>query len=89
MKQNVILCEYRISDLMPPALDQISKRYTVCLLCLHYKFCGFLPKIIFLIKKMTNMFIVPTNYEDCCDKLFCNIGMLVTHHFSFHKTIYL
>ena len=29
---------------MPIAVDQISKRYTVCLLCLHYKFSGFLPK---------------------------------------------
>jgi|GEM_PF-3682312 len=51
MKQNVILFECWISDLMPPALDQISKRYTVCLLCLHYKFCYFLPKIIVLLKK--------------------------------------
>ena len=29
---------------MPIEVDQISKRYTVCLLCLHYKFSVFLPK---------------------------------------------
>lgn len=30
---------------MPIAVDQISKRYMVFLLCLHYKFSIFLPKM--------------------------------------------
>ncbi|KQS41909.1 hypothetical protein ASG14_05565 [Pedobacter sp. Leaf194] len=34
---NIILSYNRFSDLMPSTLYQISKRYTVCLLCKHYK----------------------------------------------------
>jgi len=45
--RNYILIRRGISDLMPIAVDQISKRYTVCLLCVHCKFYVFLPEMRF------------------------------------------
>jgi len=40
---------------MPTVVDQISKRYMVCLLCLHYKFSDFLPKMSRSALKIENL----------------------------------
>lgn len=63
---------------MPTAVDQISKRYTVCLLCLHYKFSYFLPKMTkslsklekFELKRGRNAVVVLRKF-----------GVLIAHHF--------
>jgi len=43
---------------MPIAVDQISKRYMVCLLCLHYKFSVFLPKMPQGAPKIENLYVI-------------------------------
>ncbi len=40
---------------MPTVVDQISKRYMVYLLCLHYKFSDFLPKMSRSALKIENL----------------------------------
>lgn len=53
-EQNVIRYRSGISDLMPLVVYRISKRYTVCLLCLHCKIYYFLPKCDLWLEKCSN-----------------------------------
>jgi len=50
---------------MPPAVDQISKRYTVCLLCLHYKFSVFLLKMDFFHANSYDFLIFAREIKGC------------------------